>query len=891
MNKAFIAYQTYCDFLKKSLCSWLGSRFKMINELIETLLLEKNQINNEESDEVVIFKPSNNLGNRLRIDNSLSDSIDAPNSDQGSSTDEKLRSLQQIRFLHLQVCNVSKMVNNIFNNQILIYTLTMLIYVSIMIYSIYIDFRRSHDFVKVINPMYLYLLDSIISILKIPVMSYDCEYTMRQCFYFVITYLVIMIQLSQNLMNDSLSDATGNETSTFQTILQENTTALRNFIDPRKNLFKFVCSWIWNISVVVMILLIQLSTTASYIKTVKFYVQRIIYSVQDVCHVYGYIVIIIIGLCQSKNALTLVKQIDQVDKDLKQLGIEIDYRNLFRHVKIMGSFWLLSVVVPCGIFIRWIIETQSFSYMMLCTFSYVFVTNAHWLGSRFKMINELLETLNDERTNGEESDEEITFTASNSFRSRLRTKVTKVSPVGKTSNFKRRWSIDEKVRLLQKIRFLHLRVCNVSKMVNHIFNVQILIYSFTKFLYISITGYFIYINIRKKTDFTNWLNLTLIFMFDGIVGTLKIPLITYDCEYTIRQINITMNNYGATTRIITILNHIAALRNFIDPRKNPFKFVCSWTWNIFLILMIVVVQFHADLNFLQRNYAFNIERITYIFQYVTHAFGYTSTVIIGLCQSKNALRLMEQIDRVDENLKNLGIEIDHRCLFRHVKIVGSFWLLNAIIILGIFITWIVRTIPLLYFPTLTYIYITNAQSVVLYDYNTAIFWLGSRFKMINQLMKTLLPLEDDERNAKESNEEIVFKPSSNFRNRLEIDNCSSSHSAEVSQIPFINDTSKFEKESPTVEKLRLLQQIRSLHLQLCSVSKLVNHMFNVQILIYTFTTLIYLSASTYWIYMEIQRKADVVEKLDHILIFMLDGVAGTLKIAVMSYDCEYAMRQ
>lgn len=77
----------------------------MINELIETLLLEKNQTNNEESDEAVIFKPSNNLRNRLRIDSSLSDLIDAPNSDQGSSIDEKLRSLQQIRQIEFTIYN------------------------------------------------------------------------------------------------------------------------------------------------------------------------------------------------------------------------------------------------------------------------------------------------------------------------------------------------------------------------------------------------------------------------------------------------------------------------------------------------------------------------------------------------------------------------------------------------------------------------------------------------------------------------------------------------------------------------------------------------------------------------------------------------------------------
>lgn len=79
-------------------------------------------------------------------------------------------------------------------------------------------------------------------------------------------------------------------------------------------------------------------------------------------------------------------------------------------------------------------------------------------------------------------------------------------------------------------------MCNVSKMVNRIFNVQILIYSFTKFVYLSIIGYFIYTNIRKKTDFTNLLNLVSIYVFDGIVGVLKIPLTTYDCEYVMKQV-------------------------------------------------------------------------------------------------------------------------------------------------------------------------------------------------------------------------------------------------------------------------------------------------------------------------------------------------------------------
>ncbi|KAK1133338.1 hypothetical protein K0M31_011153 [Melipona bicolor] len=115
--------------------------------------------------------------------------------------------------------------------------------------------------------------------------------------------------------------------------------------------------------------------------------------------------------------------------------------------------------------------------------------------------------------------------------------------------------------------------------------------------------------------------------------------------------------------------------------------------------------------------------------------------------------------------------------------------------------------------------------------------------MINQLLKTLLP-EDDERNIKESSEEIIFKPSSNFRNRLEIDCSISACPSEVSQTSSMNDTSNFKKRSPTDEKLRLFQQI---------------------------------------------RKSDL--KLVLIIIYLLDSISGFLKIALMSIDCEYAMRQ
>lgn len=86
------------------------------------------------------------------------------------------------------------------------------------------------------------------------------------------------------------------------------------------------------------------------------------------------------------------------------------------------------------------------------------------------------------------------------------------------------------------------------------------------------------------------------------------------------------------------------------------------------------------------------------------------------------MTLIERIDKVDEIFKELGIKIEYRSLYRHMMIVGSFWLLNAVVVLALFTKMLIQhsalhTTTLLVF---IYCYITNAQSIILYDYNTAV---------------------------------------------------------------------------------------------------------------------------------------------------------------------------
>lgn len=94
-----------------------------------------------------------------------------------------------------------------------------------------------------------------------------------------------------------------------------------------------------------------------------------------------------------------------------------------------------------------------------------------------------------------------------------------------------------------------------------------------------------------------------------------------------------MNNYKATTKIITILNTIAILRNFIDPVKHKFKFICSWILT-FLVAVFLSIIIYIQLSHIKQHMAYNIESVTYMFQYIIHDLGYVSIVIIGQYQSK-----------------------------------------------------------------------------------------------------------------------------------------------------------------------------------------------------------------------------------------------------------------
>lgn len=191
-------------------------------------------------------------------------------------SDEKIHLVQQIRSAQLQLSNISKMTNNVYNVQLLTYTFIIMIYIIIHAYYIYVEIPRTTDIKKLLLTMMIFVWNSFGNFMKIIYVAYYCECTIneakktiniihsypldekdielkneflqfcfqisytrleksktidykinysyiRHCISFMLSYVIIMIQWSQNssIKNDiSMENVTSYNLSNIQTTNQ-----------------------------------------------------------------------------------------------------------------------------------------------------------------------------------------------------------------------------------------------------------------------------------------------------------------------------------------------------------------------------------------------------------------------------------------------------------------------------------------------------------------------------------------------------------------------------------------------------------------------------------------------------------------------------------------------
>ncbi|XP_017795710.1 PREDICTED: putative gustatory receptor 28a [Habropoda laboriosa] len=350
-----------------------------------------------------------------------------------------------------------------------------------------------------------------------------------------------------------------------------------------------------------------------------------------------------------------------------------------------------------------------------------------------------------------------------------------------------------------------------------------------------------------------------------------------------------INSYKEATNVITRISQITSLRNFQDWRKNKFKFVCSWLYDIFILCLYTYTKYNFD-TYMLHQMPYNSERAMITFLKYVFIIGFLILAILSLYHSKNTVMLMKEIDKVDENLQKLGCAVEYRSLYIHVVLVGLFWFLSAFILSTIYIKWLVSFGQTLYLyhlcSTLSYVYGTNVASIVLYDFKIYVYWLGHRFKQTNELLRTFL-VEGHQIKT----EDTVVEKSNVLNKRFRLDRWLSEHSIHRSRVLPLSHPLNIKHESQSVKKVHLLQQIRFVHLQLCGVSKMVNRIFNGQLIVYVAMTLTYITIILYYLYTEVYKPETFLSKLSVITVLLIEVLSYCVKIALVSYNCEYTTNQ
>ncbi|CAK9827725.1 Putative gustatory receptor 28a [Anthophora retusa] len=348
-----------------------------------------------------------------------------------------------------------------------------------------------------------------------------------------------------------------------------------------------------------------------------------------------------------------------------------------------------------------------------------------------------------------------------------------------------------------------------------------------------------------------------------------------------------VKNFEEATKVITTINQLTSLRNFQDLKKNKLKFVCYWLYDIFLVSMYTYTKYKWELLPLKA-WPQNSERLMYSFLIYVLSIAFLSLIFVGLFQSKNTMLLVKEFDKVDENLRKLGCKIEYRSLYAHVVGVGLFWLVNTLLLCIVYIKWTISIKSGMYTMAsiFSYIYGTNVASIVLYDFKIYVYWLGSRFKQTNELLRTFF-VEGHQIETDDS----ILDASYNSSKRFSLNRWLSEHSFHGSHVHPSHHSLNIKYESQSIKKVHLLQQIRFMHLELCGVSKKLNRIFDIQLMVYVSMMLIYITVLLYYLYTVFSDSQELLDKISVVIVYTVEVISYCAKIIIVSYSCEYTTSQ
>ncbi|XP_053973146.1 uncharacterized protein LOC128873544 [Hylaeus volcanicus] len=713
---------------------------------------------------------------------------------------------------------------------------------------------------------------------------------------------------------------------------------MRYFEDPA-NKTRFLFTWIYDILILIFNVMYTLHFAARHTGILSNSEAQLSYIIVVLVSVWCYVCTLILGWHHSKvnaeifigipprngkllslifsrlhrllsflfqNVLAVREKIAKVDESLRNLGSTTDYRHLFQCVITALSFALLCASLYLVLLFKWLLlqKIELFNYFIsVCIvyqvnvsaiIIYDFVTYVYWLEMKYKQTNELVKAF---FVDGHEIKtdvlKEYAIKPTRNHRRQALNNVkvymseycfrrTRVFPLIEDPSLEHESQTARKVRMLGTIRCLHRELSLIVKMVNKIFNTQLALQTTMTMVFYTITLYNIYISIISsptdvpKTAVKAVVNFIEFFNKSGIIA-----LACYSCEYTMKEANkmrdiiYALSVEGSDTELKDeILQFSLQLSLTHFGRSNFFQlnYTALRTSGSFVITyLFILMQYRPVFELSESALAQNETNPDFT---VSFNVTYLVVVLSSWYHSKEILVVMERIATVDKNLKKLGSSLHYNDLFYRVLIVWTISFFQSTVLCILYWKWTMsnNVVP------------TGVFSILTYAYSGC--WLELRFKNTNALLKSLLV---DGNNINTGRlKKIAIKPPSNRHRRFP-----SNFDIYMAEFCYRRTQAFPPVRVPNLEhvsqasRVDFFRQIRLVHLQLCSIAKMVNKLFDMQLMMIFTVILIYLTMVLYFAYNEIDmRSFNFAKTFKRVFVHFVEVVGNIWKISLTCYRCE-----
>ncbi|XP_078037718.1 uncharacterized protein LOC144470449 [Augochlora pura] len=242
--------------------------------------------------------------------------------------------------------------------------------------------------------------------------------------------------------------------------------------------------------------------------------------------------------------------------------------------------------------------------------------------------------------------------------------------------------------------------------------------------------------------------------------------------------------------------------------------------------------------------------------------------------------LRKNIVEIEQILMKLDVVIDHRNIYVWSVAICIASVINCLLYC-IYYTHLGRTVDIMFILSdLLPNIMMYIGGVVMLDFTSHVCWLLKIFKETNNLLRKFF-IEDCPIQMEDWNNKMVASWLETLLNEWRIESFVCRNKITPFRRPSI-----IEPRLHTLDKIHILQQIRYIHLHLCLITKLLNKVFDAQIMLHSVVIVQSVVAVLYYTYMQLNLKP-----VYELCLYVLDGVYLWLRVAITCYFCEKTAKE